>query len=414
MNIQNISVPDIYKQSADFRTFLEWFKLALSKLTYDTENFLDLYDPLRCPDELLWMLADTMGFKYDDRMPPAYNRLVLLYFMSMIYNRGSKDGVTLSAEVNLAQFPLMDKAEGAGDDSIYYSRLEDTSIPVNSASVTPHPADGYIDIVYFSEEIPKDVCIEYTRPLGMFAFQHAGVRFDARTKISVDARLTDDREIGISDDIGPTFIGHYRREDYARMQKSISNTVGTNIDKTHVRHGVWSRNSDYEDIAYGDGSYGSGAGQRAWKYQKLVDRDGEYVHDANDKQIVLKEFLSKNIAGYRSLYSLQLANNENIVKSLAPKIFSVGFGPEDVTVTYPDDYLINPSKEDMEKPWNLRYDLRTDETYTDVLNSETKYIATIDKERSDDILSPRPAVNVPMYKVGDAIISDNKSKTTTD
>ena len=72
---------------------------------------------------------------------------------------------------------------------ILYDRLEDTSIPVNSVAVTPHTAEGYIDVVYFSDRTPIDACIEYVRPLGMYCFQNAGVRMDARTKISIDARL---------------------------------------------------------------------------------------------------------------------------------------------------------------------------------------------------------------------------------
>ena len=110
MNIQNVSVPEIYKSSQDFRFFLKWFARCLAQIQYDTENVVDLYDSLRCKTELLWMLADTMGYKYDDRLPPAYCRLVLLYFMSIIRNRGSKDGVTLAAEVNLAQFNIINYA----------------------------------------------------------------------------------------------------------------------------------------------------------------------------------------------------------------------------------------------------------------------------------------------------------------
>ena len=62
MKISDIPVPEIYKESADFRFFLDWFELALSKVKYDTDNLFDLYDPQRCPSNLLWLLGDTMGF----------------------------------------------------------------------------------------------------------------------------------------------------------------------------------------------------------------------------------------------------------------------------------------------------------------------------------------------------------------
>lgn len=358
MRFSDISVPDVYiRESADFRFFLKWIKTCLTDVQYDVENMMDLYDPLKCPQDLLWMLADTMGFKYDDRLPAAYNRLVLLYFMSMIRYKGSKDGVTLAAEVNLAQFNILDYGK---EKDILYNRLEDTSIPVNSVYVTPHVEDGYIDVVYFSNEKPVDACIEYVRPLGMYLFQHAGVRFDARTKVSVDARLTDMDNIGMS--LGPTHVGHYRREDYARIQK-MSNEEDHIVNEDAKRNPVWYRNSKYE-----------------------VNTNP----DINP--------------GYRALYSLQLSNNEHVVKSLLEPIFSIGYGPDDVSVEYPDDYLLPPyvdrpigkPQQPSYKAWNLRLDRELE-------RSITEDVYTNDPNRTKDIMNPRPAVNPPMLKIGDSI-----------
>lgn len=350
MNFKDISVPEVYKESRDFRFFLEWFSTCLTKVKYDTENAFDLYDPLRCPDWLLWMLGDTMGFRYDDRLPVAFNRLVLMYFMSMIRNKGSKDGVTLAAETNLAQFSIIEQGE---EKDILYNRLEDTSVPVNSVYVTPHTDKGYIDVVYFSLEKPVDACIEYVRPLGMYLFQHAGVRFDARTKISVDARLTNTNDLGVS--IGPTHVGHYRREDYASMQK-MRDEREHEIGNDYGRHPVYYRNSEAE---------------------------GNTDPSINP--------------GYRALYSLQLCNNEQIVKSLVgDEIFSLGYGPQDVGVTYPDDYLRPPYKE--EPVWNLRYNRKLDERIT-----SQKDVTVVDDDRTKDILHPQPAPNPRMTKLGDAI-----------
>lgn len=375
MDINNISVPEIYKQSSDFRFFCKWFETALDKIKYDTENFFDLYDPLRCREDLLWLLADTMGYKYDDRLPTAFNRLVLLYFMSMIYNRGSKDGVTLAGEINLAQFVIKRRAYGGTDEDgnvvegkeILENRLEDTSIPVNSVSVIPHTPEGYIDVIYFSTEVPLDACIEYVRPLGMFLFQHAGVRFDARTQITIDARLTDTRDMGLSANFGPTQVGHYRREDYTRLQKTVEMTKeieGTTVkeptnDTAHIRHPVWYRNSTYE----------------------------------GDTDLKINP-------GYRALYSLQLSNNEEIVRALIDPIFSLGYEPQSVGVHFPDDYLNQPPNE---RDCNLRYDRQTDEAHTQKNVAGEYDISVIDPERSPDIVHPRPAVNPIMATMGDAI-----------
>lgn len=360
MKISDIPVPDVYKESSDFRFFIKWFELCLSKVKYDTDHFTDLLDPQRCPSDLLWLLGDTIGFKYDARLCNAFNRLVMLYFMPMIRNKGSKTGVTLAAEVNLAQFSINNYGK---EKEILYDRLEDTSIPVNSVYVTPHTKEGYIDIVYFSAEKPVDACVEYVRPLGMYMFDHAGVRFDARTKISIDARLTNSREVGVS--IGSTHVGHYRRADYASLQKtSIEDPMV--VDSTHTRNNVWYRNSE------GEG-----------EPRSLLD------------------------AGWRTLYSLQLANNEHIVESLIPdkdKVFSLGYQPQDVSVHLPENYL-DPAylesaeykkSDDYRKPYNLRYDLGHEEAIT-------QDIYTLDKNRTADVINPRPAVSPVMYNIGDAI-----------
>lgn len=379
MNIKNISLPEVYKESLDFRFFCNWFETSLQRIKYDTENLFDLYDPLRCPENLLWLLADTVGFKYDDRLPTAFNRLVLMYFMSMIRHKGSKDGVTLAAEVNLAQFRI-DMVAGTGyeaDDGkpvppndILYNRLEDTSIPVNSVYVTPHTSEGYIDVVYFSTKKPVDACIEYVRPLGMYVFQHSGVRYDARTKISVDARLTNTNDLGVS--IGPTHVGHYSRNDYARMQK-MSNEETHKINESDTRDYVYNRNTKAE---------------------------GTPDDSINP--------------GYRALYSLQLCNNEHIVKSLIDPIFSLGYGPQDVSVTYQNNYLKypyqdkyynRPANTDKSKAWNLRYDRAQEEAIT-------SDVYTVDDERTSDILNPRPAVNPVMSKLGDAIVISTHPDTT--
>ena len=360
MKISEIPVPEIYKESADFRFFLEWFDTALSKVKYDTDNLLDLYDPQRCPADLLWLLADTVGFKYDSRLCSAFNRLVLLYFMSMIRNKGSKTGVTLAAEVNLAQFNINNYGK---EDNILYDRLEDTSIPVNSVYVTPHTAEGYIDIVYFSTEKPIDACVEYVRPLGMYLFDHAGVRFDARTKISIDARLTNTREVGVS--IGATHVGHYSREDYASLQHTAKEDV-MQVDTKHTREAVWYRNSDTEGSP-----------------NTILD------------------------PGWRTLFSLQLCNNEHIVESLIPekdKIFSIGYEPQTVGTYLADDY-VDPGylssdeykkSDDYKRPYNLRYDRQVEEAIT-------QNVSTLDPARTTDILNPRPAVNPVMSSIGDAI-----------
>lgn len=444
MQFKDISVPEIYKQSADFRFFLKWFSNSLTRMKYDIENTLDCYDPLRCKSDLLWLLGDTIGYKYDDRLNIAFNRLVILYFMSMIRNKGSKDGVTLAAEINLAQFRINMAAFKGYTDSDgtkvdpnpkLSERLEDTSIPVNSVYVTAHTEDGYIDVVYFADERPIDACIEYVRPLGMYCFQHAGVRLDGRTKISIDARLTDEANLGVS--IGPTHIGHYRRDDYARLQHTqpqklleSENMTGYKIvqkyDYTLVKdnNGQPVLDEGGNPMVEVKGTYYQVVSTRKQNGHNVVLKDN--IKTKAEAAALIPNFMKNDTSdrrqhvwfsnsdiehpsdainpGYRALYSLQLCNNGQVIQSLIKRpIFSLGKDPLDVTVRYPDNYTPpTPSKDS----YNLRYD-KTQEM------SMGQDVYTIDADRTKDILNPRPAVNPPMYAVGDAISMAPNNPTNT-
>ena len=357
MRLENISLPEVYMESQDFRFFVNWFNTCLEKTKYDIENIYDLYDPLRVPQWLIWMLADTVGFRYDNRLPAAFNRLVIMYFMSMIRNKGSKDGVTLAAEVNLAQFNIIEQGK---QEDILNNRLEDTSIPVNAVYVTPHTAQGYIDVVYFSEKKPTDVCIEYVRPLGMYLFQYAGVRFDARTKVSIDARLTNTSDIYTG--LGATHVGHYRRADYARMQR-MYNEPEREVNIEDRRNSVYYRNSEAE---------------------------GEPDPNINP--------------GYRALYSLQLCNNMEIVKAMIPSIFDLGYEPQTAGMKFDIHYIDKPYQD---KPVvNLRYNKPLDDSFNDDLH-------TIEESRTTDSIHPQPAVNPRVIKLGDAISMNAENTSYT-
>jgi len=364
MKISDISVPSIYKSSADFRFFIKWFEYALTRLQFDIENTADLYDPLRCPSHLLWMLGDTMGYKYDDRagLCKAFNRFVMLYFMSMIKYKGSNLGVTLAAEVNLKQKDI--NAYGEEND-ILFDRLEDTSIPNNSVYVESNTDMGYINVIYFTDEKPIDTCIEYVRPLGMYCFQYAGVRIDSLTRISVDARLAKAGDAtGI---IGPTKVGHYTRNDYARMQRMKHESAPEIINTHDKRQPVYARNSEAES-------------------QPTIN------------------------AGYRALNSLQMANNEHIVKSLfSEPIFSLGVSP---TVDEMTEVDVNDPK------YNLRYNRTVDlASYRtpptdehpegepigqDIVN-EIGYLPvdTLDKGKEQHYNAPVPKVDGIMTQAGE-------------
>ena len=382
MDIASVSTPEIYNSSADFRFFKRWFQHCLETIQYDTENLLDLYDPLRCPTQLLWMLADTMGFRYDNRLCEAFNRFVLLYFMSMIRNRGSQLGITMAAEANLKQFDIDVLANegytidaGTPDEQyiepneIYYHRLDSVDIPVNSVYVTPHTDQGYIDIVYFSERLPIDACIEYVRPVGMYCFQDFGVRLDARSKIYVDPSLLTMTTALVSEaekTAGRNRVADYTRKDYATIQK-VDDMTG---EPTERRNPAYANNSLVQNA------------------------------DVN--------------AGFRAMYSLQLCNNEHIIQALLPNsneqlqqyIFGLGYGLNTVDSNYEmqeeanDHGLAN---------WNLFYDRSVDRTNTYNFTNNTTSSdddgthGSFTTVKTDKLPNTQPQVNPVMATLGDAI-----------
>ena len=110
--------------------------------------------------------------------------------------------------------------------------------------------------------------------------------------------------------------------------------------------------------------------------------------------------------GFRSLFSLQMSNNEHIVKALLPSletpdpIFSLGYGPQNVETVYPDSYL----KDDDDPMYNLRLDKDLEESFT-------PQVYTI--EKAESVINPKPAVNPVMSKLGDAISLNDRNVAYT-
>lgn len=375
MVLSDVSVPEIYKSSFDFRFFLRWFELCLTKTQTDTENLIDLLDPLRCPSSLVWMLADTCGYKYDERVCVAFNRLVILNFASLVRNRGSMRGIIYAAELNLAQFNINKYAQ---EHEILSERLDDTSVPVNSVSVSAHVDEGYIDVVYVSENLPIDTCIEYVRPLGMYCFSHPGVQFNARTKVSVDARLTS--APGTTLEPGPSFVAHYRRSDYASLQGKVGSIYLSN----------------YRTQSDPEARYESAVDSLLEKRQKVYYRNKDY------------EQAPSNIInpGLRTLYSLQLSNNEHIVKALLPsleepdEIFNLTYSPQSTTDTDADARTFKTSP---------MYNLGLNKALEESLTPEVYTV-----EKANSVIDIRPAVNPVMSCLGDAIAMNNNNTLYTE
>lgn len=86
-------VPDIYKESRDFRVFLKLLDIMYESVKYDADNWITLYDPMKTPQDFLPLLGEMMGFDNDVKFSIAELRIMLNNFIELIRNRGSRLGI---------------------------------------------------------------------------------------------------------------------------------------------------------------------------------------------------------------------------------------------------------------------------------------------------------------------------------
>ena len=86
-------VPDIYKDSRDFKVFLKLLDFVYESVKYDVDNWITLYDPMKTPDDFLPLLGEMLGFDNDIKFSTSELRIILSNFIEVIKNRGSRLGI---------------------------------------------------------------------------------------------------------------------------------------------------------------------------------------------------------------------------------------------------------------------------------------------------------------------------------
>lgn len=97
----NKLVPEIYRDSRDFRVFLKLIDIIINSSKYDIDNWTTLYDPKLCKDQFLPLLADLIGYRYDNSLSVMENRIIMSEFNSMIKNKGSEIGLKIAAALSM-------------------------------------------------------------------------------------------------------------------------------------------------------------------------------------------------------------------------------------------------------------------------------------------------------------------------
>lgn len=144
-------VPESYYESRDYRVFLKLLGALLSVFKSNIDSFPALYSADDCPDNLLPLLADLVGYNYNDGVTIDDNRIIIKYFPYLIRYRGSEEGIKLATALSL------NTSENAED-----------AFTLDSIIVEFDFDAGLIKIYYpWTELIRKDL-IEVVRPVGTF------------------------------------------------------------------------------------------------------------------------------------------------------------------------------------------------------------------------------------------------------
>lgn len=89
-------VPQSYQDSRDYQVLLKLLDLVIVASKSDSDNFINLINPDKCPDKMLPYLASYVGYNYDYNETYDSNRVIIKYFNQLIRNRGNRVGILLA------------------------------------------------------------------------------------------------------------------------------------------------------------------------------------------------------------------------------------------------------------------------------------------------------------------------------
>lgn len=142
-------VPESYVSSRDYRVFLRMLGVLLTVFKDNIDSFVSLYSAEDCPDGMLPLLADMVGYKYDEGFSVENNRILIKYFPYLLRNRGSEYGIKLATALSLNTSVSAGYAYSVDNIVVLYDR-----------------PTGLIRIFYpYTELINMDL-IEVVRPVG--------------------------------------------------------------------------------------------------------------------------------------------------------------------------------------------------------------------------------------------------------
>lgn len=142
--------PEIYKNSRDYKALLTLLDVITNLSKYEIDNIQDLYDPMKCNQNVLPYLAEMIGYNYNIKDSTSENRIIINNFSKLIHYRGSELGIKLAAALSLNSVGKKDEIADLEFLEVIYNR-----------------ENALIQIIYPRENTKVRNLIDYVRPVGM-------------------------------------------------------------------------------------------------------------------------------------------------------------------------------------------------------------------------------------------------------
>lgn len=148
INLVKGYVPEVYSESRDYRVFLRLLSVLISVLKDKVDRVPTLYSSNECPKDLLYLLADMVGYSLDSSRTTQSNRMIISNYPVMLRNRGSRTGLKMAAALSLN------------------SKSSSPSYSLDNILIEYDFDKGLIKIYYPSDEELDFDLIEAVRPVG--------------------------------------------------------------------------------------------------------------------------------------------------------------------------------------------------------------------------------------------------------
>lgn len=161
----NKYIPQVYGKSRDIQVFTSLLDIIATCCKDDIDNLYYIYDPVKCPEQFLPLLANTLNYKYDYSNTVLSNRRVIEAFVELEKLKGSQKGLAVAVALSLTSTKIsVDNLELVPQDDIqdavYYEALANVQIEFDYR-------EGIIDIKYPAIFKRVNDLIDYVRPVGM-------------------------------------------------------------------------------------------------------------------------------------------------------------------------------------------------------------------------------------------------------